>query len=203
MARGKAVETAEIGMIEIAGIEVAVEATTGGTFLLKELGSEGIGGRETLGSGDTLDQAKSRARTVLAKRKVKVEVPFKLKDGTEGVATGIHAGNGAVMAKVIRHGRERAEQIERRQDAYKPETPQEVFDKVASLTEQSNALYDERKTLEAEWAIDQYGLDGAVRDAIREATEKAVEAEEVEAGAEVGAEVDPEPIGTVDVGGRA
>jgi hypothetical protein len=194
-----------VGTDTIAGVEVEILANARGAW---EITTSQEGGRrepERLGyaAEGTLDEAKSRARTVLAKRKVKVEVPFRLRDGSYGVATGIHAGTGAVLARVIRRGREQAEQIERRTDAFKPETPDEAFDKMTSLKEQQSALYSEQKALEDEWAIDRYGLKGAVSDAISDATER--QAADDEAAEQVRAEVDPAPIGTVEVdaGGRA
>lgn len=51
----------------------------------------------------SVEAATDTARAALAKRKVKVRVPFWFKDGRRGWAYGIHAGNGDVLVE-DRHG---------------------------------------------------------------------------------------------------
>ena len=107
--------------IAISGVEVEVWARMGGVYdaewQIEKPGEDG----ERLGSGETLKQAKAQARTKLAKRKVKVEVPFRLLNGRRGIATGIHSGNGNVTVTYPTTGRPGfTDQLQARSKAFCP-----------------------------------------------------------------------------------
>lgn len=53
-----------------------------------------------LAYGKSLNDAVDRAKTAAAKRRVRVQIPFISREAEHGIATGIHAGTGAVLANI-------------------------------------------------------------------------------------------------------
>ena len=70
-----------VGTVKILGQELEVSASApGGEFYIRD--EQG----KRIGAGETLEQAKTRARTALNKLRVEVAVPFVMVDGRRGVA---------------------------------------------------------------------------------------------------------------------
>lgn len=127
---------------------------------------------ETVGhSSDSLDSAVQQARTHFAKKKVRVEVPFRLLSGTRAVATGIHAGTQKVTVRVERNfGRATSDQLDPSATVLKPETPDERIEQMKHLKAESSRLSGEAREIERE-----YGerLGWMVREAIDAAASEA------------------------------
>lgn len=85
----------KIDTLKLSGVEVDVWCSKYGTFVVTT-GDEAT----NLGSDKDLEKACNKARVQIAKRKVKVEVKFITTNGEEGVATGLHAGTGHIMARI-------------------------------------------------------------------------------------------------------
>lgn len=173
---------------EISGHEVEVFAITSpgnsysdGRWSVCLKSKDGTTGEE-IGRAESLDKAISQARTKLAKKKVKVEVPFRLRSGKRGVATGIHGGTGNVTARIEQwSGRMDPEQLQARDQVFKAETPDSVFDRLNAIRDETNRLHDEQREIENEWNLNSYGIKSEVEDAVDAAAEKAIEGEGVEA----------------------
>lgn len=126
-------------------------------------------GDEDIGYADTLEKAIARARTALAKQKVKVSVPFVTQDGERGIAHGLHAKTGKVLARV----NDKPIDLGYKQPL-RADIPQDVLDRYLELTETADAAYNEAKVIEREYRLD---LSTAVRKAVADAAERAVAGE--------------------------
>jgi hypothetical protein len=136
-----------VGTKEILGTEVEVHADKYGTFRLVE-------GDKTIGSGDTLDQAVTKARQELNKRKVKVEVHFKTRTGESGVATGFHGRNSTVLTRV--NGEAKAYEVASARRMFPPDMPKAKLQRYLTLKEQEKTLRTEINAIEREFDYDLY-----------------------------------------------
>lgn len=76
----------------ISGRECSVHVDVYGRFTVQTESGD------PLGRGKTMDEALDAAKITLAKRKVRVKIPFIAATGEHGTGTGMHAGTGAVLA---------------------------------------------------------------------------------------------------------
>jgi hypothetical protein len=119
-----------------------------------------------LGSGETLDQAKAKARATMKKDSVRVDVPFLTRDLKPGVATGFHAGTRKVLARIDGEAR----QLEGWSGAgyLRADMPAAERERLLALDEQAKQLEREIKGIEKSYGLD---LRKAVEEAIEEARE--------------------------------
>jgi hypothetical protein len=138
--------------IEIAGVLVRVDVNRSGRFYIVEAAAED---HQTLGLGDTLEEAKNNARREIAKRKVKVEVPFRTMKGERGVATGRRAGSRKIQAKFTDEitGRTHSEQLDGYHDVLRSDTPDEAILQYKEYQQQRNEIYSKERALLDQWKL--------------------------------------------------
>lgn len=119
-----------------------------------------------IGTGDTLDKAVDQARVALRKTKVSVSVPFITFDGESGVATGLHAKNGSVLARI---GNGKSEQLIGVVRMLSADTPVEKVERLAELRQQVKAANSEIQTITSEHGIE---LTRVVREAVTNAAKE-------------------------------
>lgn len=129
----------------IRGTEVDIYCTTSGYFYIY------LGDVE-IANGRDIDDAKRRASTEIAKRKVKVSVKFIRRDGKAGVATGFHASNGSVLTDVG------GTKIQWRKnfssiDVFLGDTPKETLDRYLELQSQSAKIIAEIRKIESKHMV--------------------------------------------------
>lgn len=146
---------------QIAGVDIDLHVTNDGRFY-GEADDIRIGSAQ-----DTLDKAKQSIRAELAKRKVRVVVHFRTRTGQRGIAHGVNAGNGKVLAKLQDRRGEftRNEQLDVGFGGrfFRADTPDEVIDRLKWLQDERTKLGNELRDLENEWSI---ALQRQVHDAI-------------------------------------
>lgn len=146
----------------IVGIEVQIHITERGRF------SAAMIDGTPLGSGYSLDDVIATARTNLAKQKVRVSIPFFTKAGERGEATGIHASNGAILARIDGEAAQLSGYNELR--VLPVDMPAEKLDRYTELRAQVSRANAEMKLIEEGF---QFNLGDAVK---REVEAKAKEA---------------------------
>lgn len=153
---------AVLGTLEMLGEDLVIRASASGRFTLA------LDDRE-IGSGETLEQAKSKARTELNKRRVKVAVPFLLEDGRRAVATQRHAGNRTVLYEIDGQ-KDSLPGYGTGSKVFKAETPPETIARLADLRQQARDAEFGQREIEKEWGVD---IGKAVDRAVAEALEAA------------------------------
>jgi hypothetical protein len=141
----------------IAGTDVEVHVTGNGRFNVKRADDEHV----LLGIDATMEDALAKARTTLAKRKVRVNVPFRTLDGEHGLATGLHGGTGRVMARL--DGEACQMDNATLAKALRADTPQDVIDRYIELTNTVRAAQTEQRTIQRDHSL---ALEQAVKDAV-------------------------------------
>ena len=149
----------QVGVRTINGVDTEVHADPHGTFQIV------IDGK-TVGSGNTLDAAITKARAEINRTKTKVEVRFITKDGEHGVAHGMHSRNRTILAKI---GDDQAEQLQIGYQALSPDMPPAKLKRWLAIQEQLKALQSEQRTLDSQYGI---RLRERVEAAINEAQKK-------------------------------
>lgn len=144
----------------ISGTQIEVSVNTYGQFSIS-LSANGT----TIAYGDMMEQVYQKARAYIAKRKVKVSIPFRTSVGEHGVATGIHSSNGSVLAKIDgvalqMNGRGNNSVV------LKADTPEEDIARLIKITEIVRNLTAEEKRIEFRNSLN---LKSAVDKAIEEA----------------------------------
>lgn len=152
---------AVIGQKEIRGVTCDVEADLMGRFTVRLPGEH-----QSLGYADTLDGAIQQASRKLAQSKVTVAVEFFTKSGEAGVATGLHAGTGNVMARIAGKTYQLTYNENR---VFDRAMPPDVLERYLTIESQRRALGREMSQIDAQWRID---LDQAVKAAIEAATQE-------------------------------
>lgn len=149
---------------KISGVEVEIHATENGYWQVRLPGDDSYGG---LGQADTLEKAKQQARTALAKKKVKVSVPFTIiwhsndtAEARRGTATGIHAKSYDVL---VRYADGEADTIGSYGTVFRDDVPQDVIDRYILLSTEMRKKQVEMRTIENQHKLD---LKKAVREAI-------------------------------------
>lgn len=137
-------------------VEVHVDAKHGGWEIRSVAG-------DRLGYGDTKAKAVSQARTKLAKSKTRVRIEFITTTGERGIATGLHASNRAVLAKIGGASVQLATYGDRR--ALSGDTPPEKVARILELRAQASAATREADQIERDYGID---LQKAVETAVAE-----------------------------------
>lgn len=84
----------------IGGVDCVVEVDSTGRFAVRPITGEDERGGAIASFCSTLDEAITKAKRELGKRKVKLDIPFIAQDGAHGVATGRHSGTGYVLARI-------------------------------------------------------------------------------------------------------
>lgn len=148
----------KVGETTIAGVEVEIHATTsaGGRWEIHK-------GGQCIGRNSVLEGAERSAAAAIRKAKIKVSVPFFTPEGEVGEATGIHAGNGSVLAKV---GGE-AMQISYGPRQLRGDMPAEAVDALDAALRKEREGFREAKALRDRY---QFDLRAAVEREIAEAT---------------------------------
>ena len=132
-----------VGSRTINGVDTEVHADAHGRFYIQ------IDGK-TLGAGDKLDVAIVEARNAINREKTKVNVVFITKAGEHGVATGFHARNRTVMAKIADG---KGEQLDYNYKCFKADTPKATVDRYNEVEQQIRALQAERNLIDKEWQV--------------------------------------------------
>lgn len=151
-----------VGTREINNVEVEIHASPHGSWsitLPTEEGEERAHGRQ-LGSGDSLDNAITKARQEIKRRQVKVSVPFKTREGKTGVAHSRHARS---TDKILAEVDGKKEQIGYREQVFKIEMPDSVIEHLNELEEEAGKLHAEQRAIKQEWNFDlSKALDAAI-----------------------------------------
>lgn len=148
----------KIGTITIMGQEIIVDADTNGRFWLYiEQPPEEEGGRvkhDNLGSADTLEAAKRKARTELGKRRVEVAVPFVTRDGRQGIAIKRNLTTRGIIVEIEGERDEIGSGFGGRRQTLKEGTPAAVTSRLVELDEIISTAKAEESKLEDEWKMD-------------------------------------------------
>lgn len=152
----------EIGTTTLVQQEVTIQASKDGSWYLVD--GEGV----LLGRNDVLEKAEAQAKTKLAKAKIKVEVPFFTDQGEEGVATGFHAQNDDILARI--GGNSERLGGYRRHIVLRPDTPPDVIEAIAAARQ---AKADAEETIRSTVERHAYDLRAALTDAIEAERQKA------------------------------
>ncbi len=136
-----------IGTQTIAGQSVEIHASTQGRWSITMPDTED---RSSLGSGETLEAAIEQARRAIAKRKVRVEVPFITLTGDKGVATGRHAANRDILVRIG----EKAERLDDYARALQPDTPAEELTKLTAAKATEKQAQREQRRIENEYKLE-------------------------------------------------
>jgi predicted RNase H-like HicB family nuclease len=121
-------------------------------------------GGDSLAHGKDLERVESNAAAAIRKMKVKVSVPFFTADGEQGLATGVHAGNNSILAKVDGD----ATQVSTYgRNTLRGDTPSEVLAELQGSIEAEHQASRKRKQITEEYGFD---LRKAVLAAIAEKT---------------------------------
>ena len=156
-----------VGKREINNVETEVHASVHGSWSIQlPADEEGKHGR-ALGTGNSLDAAVNAARQEIRKRQVKVNVPFKTREGVKGYAHSRHARSTDKILTVMEDGKK--EQMGYREQVFKADMPQDVIDHLNEIDEESNKLRAEKYAIVQEWSLD---LGKAVDEAITKKAEE-------------------------------
>lgn len=150
----------------IAAIEVQIYITERGRFNAAMIDGT------SLGSGYSLDDVIATARTNLTKQKVRVSIPFFTKAGERGEATGIHAANGAILARVDGQAAQLSGYSELR--VLPVDMPAEKLDRYTELRAQVKKANAEMKLIEQGFEFD---LGRVVRDEVEAKAKEAADAQ--------------------------
>lgn len=184
----------KISVEQMSGYQVEYHASKRGSWEVTTPEAE-----EILGTGDTLEEAKNRARAQLAKRKVKVEVPFLTsRTFVRGVATGIHAGTNNVLVRTERpfaRG-EKTEQLTGygSREVLRADMPDEAKFRLQVARAMEREAASKIRAIEREYGMD---LRGEVREAIDREVERKLERER-----ERGPLTEADRVGQPLLGGR-
>ncbi len=130
----------KVGTDTILNQELDVYADTSGYWELKI-------GNESIGTGDTIEKAKAKARTFLAKRKVKVEVNYLTHEGKLGACSGRHAKTRKLLVRVGNVSSQTDAYRNIEQPLFKVETPREVIERCAQAKDEIRVLEQERREI--------------------------------------------------------
>lgn len=128
---------------------------------------------DRLGHADTKDKAMAQARAKLTKHKTRVAVAFLTTQGEAGVATGLHASNGAVLARIDGVSMQLSSYNDRH--ALRADTPPEKVAQMLELRASAQAAERTASAIEREYQVDVLRL---VTAAIAEKQEKLAAKEE-------------------------
>lgn len=132
----------KVGETKILGEELEVHASAArgsGSFSIQQDGTR-------LGEGATYAEAEREAKRAIKRRRVDVEVPFKLLDGRRGVARRKHAGRlGAVLVEMDGGEKETIDHRDQR-TIVRDDTPDEIVAEYGRLKDE--ARRSERRTME-------------------------------------------------------
>jgi hypothetical protein len=126
----------KISTEEINGVSIDVHVGQNGRFYLYD-------GEDQIAGSVTLDGARENAVKKLKRTKVKVKVHFFTRAGIPGVATGIHATNSKILARIDGE----AVQVNPREKPLRPDTPNEVLDRLGAIEEETRKLAKEQREL--------------------------------------------------------
>lgn len=157
-----------VGTREINNVKVEIHASPHGNWsILMPADEEGRQGRALGSHATSLDAAINLARQEINRRKTKVSVPFKTREGKAGIAHSRHARS---TDKILANVGDKKEQIGWRELVFQAETPQDVFTHLDEIEAEQNKLRTEFKDLVKKWSFD---LNAALDVAIEAKTEKA------------------------------
>ena len=141
-----------VGTKEINNVKTEIHANQYGSWSINMPAEEGERGGIVLGHHATsLDAAINLARQEIKRRQVKVDVPFKTREGKRGIAHSRHARS---TDKILANVGDKKEQIGWREQVFKAETPQDVFDLLNDIEEEQNKLRAEQRDLIKKWGFD-------------------------------------------------
>ncbi len=153
----------EITQIKVGGQDTPVFVDRRGSFSIKVA-------NYTV-HGDTLEEVTKAARRMASKAKIKVEIPFRTRDGKHGVATTIDTLSRKIHVRIGN----RAHQLDNYAREFRADTPDSVFDRLKEIRRISNELHSEERKL-----VDGYEL--RLVDAIQEEVDRIQAAREAQAG---------------------
>ena len=155
----------KVGTRTINNVEVEIHADgRSGTWQIMLPPDEEDGRAQPLGGGNTIEAAVNNARTSIKRMQTSVRVPFKNDDGDKGFATGRHARS---RDKILTEIGGKKVHISYRDQTFKADTPQDVFDHLNEIETEIRKLMQEKRTLIKEWELN---LGTAVDKAVEEAT---------------------------------
>lgn len=146
-----------VGTITILGEECRVKADDRGVFWIEDPD----GG--DLGHGETLEKAKTIARTMLNKRRVNLAIPFVMEDGRRGVATKRDARSRDVRVTWADGTKGKVSTFK---SPLKPDIPEKVLADLQQRQRTIEAEQAEIKKIRAEWS---FSLTDAVDEAVKAA----------------------------------
>lgn len=154
-----------VGTKEINNVKVEIHANQYGSWsilLPADEGNERTHGLVLGSHATSLEAAINAARQEINRRKTKVSVPFKTREGVRGIAHSRHARS---TDKILANVGDKKEQIGWRELVFKAETPKDVFDLLNDIEEEQNKLRAEQRDLIKKWSFD---LNTALDEAIEE-----------------------------------
>ena len=141
-----------VGTREINNVKVEIHASPHGSWSITlPADEEGKSGRALGNHASSLDAAINAARAEIKRRQIKVAVPFKTREGKSGIAHSRHARS---TDKILANVGDKKEQIGYREQVFKPETPQSVFDHLNEIEEEQGKLRTEHRELVQKWNLD-------------------------------------------------
>jgi hypothetical protein len=147
---------ASLGHQVINGVSCEIAVSSDGMFTVSRDG-------ETISHAFLLQQAVTTASSKISQTKVRVQVDFFTLNGKQGTATGIHASNGKVLARIGG----KSEQFDMYTSVLKGETPQPVVSRLIDINNEVELLKRAENSIKREWGMK---LGSAVKKAIEEAT---------------------------------
>jgi hypothetical protein len=156
-----------VGTREINNVEVEIHASKHGSWTIQLPADEGGQHGRALGTHNTsLDAAINLARAEIKRRQVKVDVPFKTREGKKGIAHSRHARSTDKILVVI-DGKK--DQIGWREQVFKADMPKEVLDHLHDIQDEQSKLKAEEREIVKEWNFD---LSKALDEAITKKAEE-------------------------------
>lgn len=131
----------QIDQLTISNQDVDVYVSKNGTFSVYR--SSTSEDDTALGSARTLEDAIQKAKTTIAKRKVKVNIPFYTQNGKAGRITGRHGGNGKILVRVNGESSQWSDYTK----VIKPDAPIDSIERIKELLSQQNIIADKLSDL--------------------------------------------------------
>lgn len=148
-----------VGEDTINNVQVSLKADRYGNFSVTRKSDQKV-----LGSGDTLDAAKTKARTEINKTKARISVHLFTRNMKRAIATGIHGKTGKILVKIT--GEKGSEQFDQHQIVFKPDMPQDKRNRHQAISKEMAALKTEQRGIERDWEM---RLGTEVQKALKEA----------------------------------
>lgn len=139
----------EIGTIDVNGVQCEVSASIHGQWYIRDFDS-----KEGLGSGDSLDEARIKARAAINKKKIKYEAPFVTRDGKPGFVYGTHSRTEKMLIDVNGKKDQEAQSFR----VFKPDVDEATIEHYRDLNDSAAELRRKIGDIERTWCVSIFEL---------------------------------------------